>query len=223
MKRYAVSGLGAFGSWVARALTRSGYDVVSIDRDGERVDRFAHEVARAVVGDSTDSLVLRKNGVADVDAAVVSTGDDLAASILTVLALKELKVPRVIVKVPSSEAARALDRFDVDVVFPDREAAERRAYTLGRSGVMEYMSLGKMHSIQEIGVPYPWIGKSLRELALPTTEGIQVVALFDALTGSWDAVPSPDRVITDSDVAIVAGSTDRIEQLLRRKVKPDDE
>lgn len=223
MKRYAVIGLGAFGSWVARTLTRSGHDVISIDRDGERVDRFAHEVARAVVGDAADALVLRKNGVAGVDAAVVSTGDDLAASILTVLALKELGVQRVIVKVPSMEAARALERFDVDVVFPDREAAERLAYTLGSSGVLEYMALGKEHSIQEIGVPYPWIGKSLRELALPTTEGIQVVALYDALTGKWDAVPAADRVITDSDVAIVAGSTDRIEQLLRRKLKPEPE
>lgn len=223
MKRYAVIGLGAFGSWMARALTRSGHDVISIDRDGERVDRFAHEVARAVVGDATDVLVLRKNGVAEVDAAVVSTGDDLAASILTVLALQELKVPRVIVKVPSTEAAKALERFDVEVVFPDREAAERLAYTLGRSGVMEYMSLGRSHSIQEIGAPYPWIGMSLRELALPATEGLQVVALYDALTGSWDAVPSPDRVITDSDVAIVAGSTERIEQLLRRKLKPEPE
>jgi trk system potassium uptake protein TrkA len=223
MKRYAVIGLGAFGSWVARTLTRSGHDVISIDRDGERVDRFAHEVARAVVGDAADPLVLRKNGVAGVDAAVVSTGDDLAASILTVLALKELGVQRVIVKVPSMEASRALERFDVDVVFPDREAAERLAYTLGSSGVLEYMALGKEHSIQEIGVPYPWIGKSLRELALPTTEGIQVVALYDALTGSWDAVPAADRVITDSDVAIVAGSTERIEQLLRRKLKPEPE
>ena len=223
MKRYAVIGLGAFGSWVARTLTRSGHDVISIDRDGERVDRFAHEVARSVVGDAADVLVLRKNGVADVDAAVVSTGDDLAASILTVLALKELSVPRVIVKVPSMESARALEHFDVEVVFPDREAAERLAYTLGSSGVLEYLALGKEHSIQEIGVPYLWIGKSLRELALPSTEGIQVVALYDALTGEWDAVPAADRVITDSDVAIVAGSTNRIEQLLRRKIKPDDQ
>jgi trk system potassium uptake protein TrkA len=222
MKRFAVIGLGAFGSWVARALTRSGFDVISIDLDGDRVDRFAHEVARAVVADSTDAVVLRKNGVAEVDAAVVSTGDDLAASILTVLALKELHVPRIVVKVPSPEAVRALERFDVEVVFPDKEAAERLAYTLASSSVLEYIPLGKTHSIQEIGVPYSWIGKSLRELALPTTEGMQVVALYDALTGNWDPVPSPDRVITDSDVAIVAGGTGRIEQLLKRKVKADE-
>lgn len=219
MKRFGVIGLGAFGSWVARALTRSGFDVISIDRDAERVDRFAHEVARAVVGDATDPLVLRKNGVANVDAVVVSTGDDLAASILTVLALKDLEVARVVVKVPSPEAARALERFDVEVVFPEKEAAERLAYTLASSSVLEYIPLGKKDSIQEIGVPYAWIGKSLRELALPATEGIQVVALYDVLTGSWDAVPSPDRVITDSDAAIVAGSTARIEQVLRTQLR----
>lgn len=219
MKRFAVIGLGAFGSWVARALTRSGFDVISIDRNEERVDRFAHEVARAVVGDATDPLVLRKNGVADVDAAVVSTGDDLAASILTVLTLKDLQVARVVVKVPSPEAARALERFDVEVVFPEKEAAERLAYTLASSSVLEYIPLGKNDSIQEIGVPYAWIGKSLRELSLPATEGIQVVALYDVLTGHWDAVPSPDRVITDSDAAIVAGSTERIENVLRKQAQ----
>jgi len=223
MKRFAVVGLGAFGSWVARTLTRSGFDVISIDRDEERVDRFAHEVARAVVGDATDPVVLHKNGVANVDAAVVSTGDDLAASILTVLTLKDLQVPRVVVKVPSPEAARALERFDVEVVFPEREAAERLAYTLASSSVLEYIPLGKTHSIQEIGAPYPWIGKSLRDLSLPATEGIQVVALYDVLTGAWDAVPSPDRVVTDSDAAIVAGPTARIEMLLRKQARPPED
>ena len=215
MKRFAVVGLGAFGSWVARALTRAGFDVICVDRDGEKVDRFAHEVARAIVGDATDALVLRKAGVADADAVVVSTGDDLAASILTVLVLKELGVPRVVVKVPTPEAVRALERFDVEVVFPDREAAERLAYRLASSTVLEYIPLGQDHSIQEIGVPYAWIGKSLRELALPSRERIQVVALFDVLAGGWDVAPPPDRVVTDSDVAIVAGSTARIEALVR--------
>lgn len=223
MKRFAVVGLGAFGSWVSRALTRSGFDVISIDRDAERVDRFAHEVARAIVGDATDLQLLRKAGVAHADAVVVSTGDDLAASILTVLALKDLHVPRIVVKVPSPEAVRALERFDVEVVFPDREAAERLAYRLASSTVLEYIPLGRAHSIQEIGVPYAWIGMSLRQLALPTSTGIQVVALFDVLSGGWDVVPSPDRVITDSDVAIVAGSTDRIEELVRRTAQRGEE
>lgn len=220
MKRFVVVGLGAFGSWVSRALTRSGFDVIAIDRDGERVDRFAHEVARAIVGDASDAVVLRKSGVAGADAAVVSTGDDLAATILSVLALKELDVQRIVAKVTSPEAQRAVERFDVEVVFPEREAAERLAYRLASSTVLEYMPLGDRHSIQEIGVPYDWIGKSLRELALPSRESVQVVALFDVLGQRWDVVPSPDRVVTDSDVAIVAGTTEVLERLVRLGAAP---
>ncbi len=216
MKRFVVVGLGAFGSWVARGLTRSGFDVIAVDRNADRVDRFAHEVARAIVGDATDGLVLRKAGVADVAAAVVSTGDDLASTILSVLALKELKVERIVAKVNSPEAQRAVERFDVEAVFPEREAAERLAYRLGSSTVLDYMPLGKSHSIQEIGVPYDWIGHSLEDLALPFREDVQVVALFDVLTQRWDVVPSPDRVVTDSDVAIVAGRTQVLEQLVRQ-------
>lgn len=220
MKRFVVVGLGAFGSWVSRALTRSGFDVISIDREEDRVDRFAHEVARAIVGDATDLLVLKKAGAAGADAAVVSTGDDLAATILSVLALKELGVPRIVAKVVSPEAQRAVERFDVEVVFPEREAAERLAYRLASSTVLEYIPLGAGHSIQEMGVPYDWIGKSLRELALPSRETVQVVALFDVLGQRWDVVPSPDRIITDSDVAIVAGATPALEQLVRRGARP---
>jgi trk system potassium uptake protein TrkA len=216
MKRFAVVGLGAFGSWAARALTRSGFDVIAIDRDGERVDRFAHEVARAIVGDATDQLVLKKAGVPGVTAAVVSAGDDLAATILSVLALKELGVERIVAKVTSPEAQRAVERFDVEVVFPGREAAERLAYRLASSTVLEYIPVGRDHSIQEIGVPYDWIGKSLRELALPARASVQVVALFDVLAQRWDVVPSADRVITDSDVAIVAGDTRTLEAMLGR-------
>jgi trk system potassium uptake protein TrkA len=216
MKRFVVVGLGAFGSWVSRTLTRSGFDVIAIDRDSERVDRFAHEVARAIVGDASDVLVLKKAGAAEAAAAVVSTGDDLAATILSVLALKELGVGRIIAKVTSPEAQRAVERFDVEVVFPEREAAERLAYRMGSSTVLEYIPLGEGHSIQEIGVPYDWIGKSLRELALPSRESVQIVALFDVLGQRWDVVPAPDRVITDSDVAIVAGATLSLEQLVRR-------
>jgi trk system potassium uptake protein TrkA len=216
MKRFVVVGLGAFGSWVSRALVKDGFDVIAIDRDAERVDRFAHEVTRAVVGDATDVLVLKKAKVADAAAAVVSTGDDLASTILSVLALRELGVERIVAKVTSPEAQRAVERFDVEVVFPEQEGARRLAYRLASSTVLEYIPLGERHSIQEIAVPYEWIGKSLRELSLPSRESIQVVALFDVLSGRWDVVPSADRVVTDSDAAIVAGTTEALEQLIQR-------
>jgi trk/ktr system potassium uptake protein len=217
MKRFVVIGLGRFGSWVGRALHRQGFDVIAIDRDGVRVDQFSHEVTRAIVGDATDLEVLRRAGVSQADAAVVSTGSDLAATIMATLALKELKVPRIVAKVASPRDAKAMERFDVDeLVFPEREAAERLAYRLASTSVLEYIPLGDKYSIQEIAIPDAWLGRPLSELNLPHQQGIQIVAIYDVLQGKWDVVPRADRLLTESDIAIVAGPTATLETMMKR-------
>jgi len=217
MKRFVVIGLGRFGSWVGRALHRQGFDVIAIDRDGDRVDQFSHEVTRAIVGDASDVEVLRRSGASQADAAVVSTGSDLAATIMATLALKELNVPRIVAKVASPRDAKAMERFDVDeLVFPEREAAERLAYRLASTSVLEYIPLGDKYSIQEIAIPDAWLGQPLSELNLPHQQGIQIVAIYDVLRETWDVVPSADRLLTDSDVAIVAGPTETLEAFMKK-------
>lgn len=214
MKRFAVIGLGQFGSWVARALYDQGFEVIAIDVDEVLVDRYADGVSRAVVGDATDTEILQKAGVDKADAAVVSTGDDLAATILTVLALKDLGVQRIHCKVASLRGAEALERFDVnETVFPEREAAQRLARRITSTTVLDYIPLGEDHAIQEMAIPDDWIGKTLRELALPSSRGVQIVALFDVLNDRWEVVPDPDLKLTESHVAIVAGRDETLEAL----------
>jgi trk system potassium uptake protein TrkA len=216
MKRFVVIGLGRFGSWVARALYEQGFEVVAHDLDETLVDRYAEHVTRGVVGDATDPDVLRKVGAADADAGVVSTGENLAASILSILALKEVGVERIIAKVSSPRAASALARFDVDeMIFPEREAAERLARRIASTTVLDYVRLGGDHAIQEMAIPDAWIGRTLRELALPTRRSVQVVALYDALQDRWDVVPDPDAPLTESQIAIVAAHEDVLARLTR--------
>jgi trk system potassium uptake protein TrkA len=216
MKRFVVIGLGRFGSWVARALYGQGFEVVAIDLDETLVDRHADGVSRGVVGDATDPDVLRKVGAGDADAAVVSTGENLAASILAIMALKEVGVERVYAKVSSPRAARALGRFEVDeMIFPEREAAERLAKRIASTTVLDYIALGADHGIQEMAIPDPWIGRTLRELALPIERGIQVVALYDVIADRWNVVPDPDEPLTESHIAIVAGHEDVLARLTR--------
>jgi len=218
VKRFVVIGLGGFGSWVARTLHQEGFDVIAIDRNEVLVDRHAADVTRCVAGDATDENLLREVGVEGADAAVVSTGEDLAAAILSILALRGTGVQNIYAKVPSSRAAEALERFDlVDMVFPEREAAERLVRRLASSTVLDHIPIGTDYAIQEIAIPDPWIGKSLLELALPRTHGIQIVALFDVLQGNWNVVPGPGEVLKESDVALVAGKTEVLDKLLKRR------
>jgi trk system potassium uptake protein TrkA len=215
MQRFVVVGLGHFGAWAARALFAQGHDVIAIERDAALADRFHDKVTAAVVGDATDRELLRQVGVADADAAIISTGQDLATSILATLALRDLGVKDIYVKIGSPEAARALEAFGVrETIFPEREVADRLAHRITSKTVLEYIPLAPGFSIQELAIPDGWLGRSLRELALPAAHGIQVVALHDVLTGTFEVVPDPDRPLRDSDVAIVAGKDDAIQSVL---------
>jgi trk system potassium uptake protein TrkA len=217
MQRFVVVGLGHFGAWAARALYAQGHDVIAVERSPQLVDQYENEVTVAVVGDATDRALLKQIGAAGADAAIVSTGQDLATSILATLALRDLGVKEIYVKVGSTEAARALEAFDVrETIFPEREVADRLAHRIVSKSVLEYVPLGPGFSIQEVAIPDGWLGKSLRELALPATYGIQVVALQDVLTGSVEVVADPDRKLRESDVAIVAGKDETIRAMLAR-------
>lgn len=215
MKRFLVVGLGNFGSWAAHALYAQGHEVIAVERRGELVDCYADQVSRGVVGDGSDRDLLEEIGAGEADAAVISTGGDLATSILATIALKDLGVEDIYVKVTSREAARALEAFDVrETIFPEREVADRVAHHIVSTTVLDYISLTDHHSIQEIAIPESWLGKTLKELALPQEFGIQVVAIYDVLTDTMDVVPDPDDPLKDSDVAIVAGRDEKVRAML---------
>jgi trk system potassium uptake protein TrkA len=215
MKRFLVIGLGHFGSWVAQALHAQGHEVIAVEERGDLVDRHASMMSRGVVGDATDRDLLREIGAGTVDAAVISTGEDLATSILATLALRDMGVRDIYVKVTSPEAARALDAFQVrETIFPEREVAHRLAHRIASQTVLDYLPLSEGYSIQEIAIPDEWLGKSLRELALPQRYGIQVVAIYDVLTDTMQVVPDAEKPLKDSDVAIVAGRDERVAEVL---------
>jgi len=218
MSRYAVIGLGRFGSWVARTLESLGHEVIAIDMSDALVDRNAEFVSRAVRGDATDPAVLRGAGVAGVDAAVITMGENLAASILATVALRDLGVPRLYVKAAGDAEARALDAFGVtEVIVPEKEAGVRLAHRIGSPNVFDYRPLGEGHSIQEIAVPPAWVGRSLRELDPRAKGGIQVIAVCCTLSERVQVPPDPDAALKDSDALIVAGADAALAGLPRRK------
>ena len=93
MKSYVVIGLGRFGASLARQLCKLGAEVLALDVKGDLVQQVASEVTHAVVGDAQDKEVLRALGVRNMDCAIIAIGDNLAASVLITMNLKELGIP----------------------------------------------------------------------------------------------------------------------------------
>lgn len=206
MKRFVVIGLGNFGSSVAETLHANGHDVIAIDPTEESVDRIAPHVSRAAVGDGCNIQTLERVGARGADAGVVSTGDDITASILASMALRDLGVRDVFVKVISRDHARVMERIGVtETVFPERDSALALGTRMSGTAILNYVRLGTGFSIQEMGVPEAWNGKTLRQLELRQRYNISVVGLHDVLTDGINVALDPDQVLKDSDTLLLAG------------------
>jgi trk system potassium uptake protein TrkA len=206
MKRFVVIGLGNFGSSVAQALHAAGHDVIALDLDGAAVDGIAPHVTRAAVGDGKQLAMLERVGARGADAGVVSTGEDVTASILAAMALRDLGVQEIYAKVISLDHARVMSKMGVtETIFPERESALRLATRISSRGILNYVRLGGDFSIQEMAVPQKWIGQTLRDLQLPRRYRISVVAVHDMLRDEMVPVPEPETRLTESDTLLVAG------------------
>ncbi|MDR2832770.1 MAG: NAD-binding protein, partial [Streptococcaceae bacterium] len=88
-KSFVVIGLGRFGASVTKALIENGQEVLVIDKDEARINEFMNIATHAVIANAQDESTLRSLGIRNFDAAVIAIGEDIQASILVTLMVKE--------------------------------------------------------------------------------------------------------------------------------------
>ncbi|ACL69919.1 potassium channel family protein [Halothermothrix orenii] len=212
MKQFVVVGLGRFGSSVARTLAESGYNVLAIDNDEERVQELSNEVTHAVEADATDEEALRTLGVRNFDVAVVSIGDNVHANILSTLILKELGVPYVVTKAKDSLHGKILTKVGADrIVYPERDMGVRIAHNLTSSNVLDYLEFAPDYSIVEIIASPEMVGKSLAQLELRSKYGVNVMAIKRGK--NLNITPGANDKILEGDVLIVMGKNENLDKL----------
>ena len=210
MKSYVVIGLGLFGQALARQLCMLGAEVLAVDVRSDLVQQVANDVTHAVVGDAQDKEVLRALGVRDMDCAIVSIGDDLAASVLITMNLMELEVPYIVCKAHDETHRRVLEKLGANrVVIPEQENAQRLGRSLHSHNVLEYIELSEDYGILEIPAPRSWIGKTLKELNVRAKLGVNIIAVESG--EKTNVSPSADYLIQEKDIMVVLGDNYSLE------------
>ncbi|MFQ5989610.1 MAG: potassium channel family protein [Candidatus Methylomirabilales bacterium] len=215
--QFAIIGLGSFGYAVARALAEKGCQVLCIDRVEERLEQVREIATYAVQADATEEKALREVGVGAVDCAVVSLGQDMEASLLVTMALKDIGVKQLVVKAVSPLHGRILKKLGVDrVVFPEADMGRRVAESLVSPSILDYLELGEGYGVAEIGAPQKFWGKNLAELQLRTQYGVTVLVIRRASKGEEPTIvvsPSAAEVIREGDILVVIGEDTHLEKL----------
>lgn len=214
MKRIAIIGLGNFGYYLGRELTRQGFDVLGLDIRKDAVQHAKNDIAVAATADATQKENLLDLGVTEADVAVVTIGTNMLASILTTFLLKEIGVRNVYAKALSEEHERILRRVGADqILFPEKDLALSLARRLANPNMLEYLPFIGDHGIFEVEAPPPFEGKTLRELDLINRFGTQVLAVRQAHSGTPIFIPKADFVVQPRDVLVLLAPNKAMEQL----------
>lgn len=214
MKSYLVIGLGLFGAETARKLCEQGCEVLAMDVRNDLVQQVAQAVTHAVVGDGQDKEVLKALGAGSFDCAIIAIGDDLAASVLTTMNLKELGVPYIICKAHDETHRRVLEKLGVDrVVIPECEFGGRLARSLASHNVLDYIELSEDYGILEVPAPKSWVGKTILELNVRAKLGVNIIAVESGT--KTNVSPSANYRILAGDTMVVLGDNKALETVQR--------
>lgn len=176
MKSILIIGMGRFGCHLCKELAELGNQIMIVDQEEDRLEGMFPYVVSAKIGDCTNEDVLKSLGIGNFDIVFVCIGTNFQSSLETTSLVKELGAKYVVSKANRDIHAKFLLKNGADeVIYPDRDIAEKVAVSYSSDSVFDYIELTDEFSIYEIAPLPKWVGKTLRDLDLRNTYSISVL------------------------------------------------
>ncbi|WP_415380430.1 potassium channel family protein [Halosimplex sp. TS25] len=148
-----IVGAGDIGSPLIEIATRSGYEVVVIEKDDVRADEVASEYDCIVLNsDATIKETLLEAGAERADGIITTTDQD-ATNVMISLLAQELDIPAIVSVVHNPEHMNLFRQIGVSTMEnPQRLIAESLFRSVERPSIIDYMRVGDVAEVLEITV-----------------------------------------------------------------------
>ncbi|MDK2819735.1 MAG: TrkA family potassium uptake protein [Mycoplasmataceae bacterium] len=222
-KDICVIGMGRFGNAVASKLIDLDQNVLTIDRDEQKLLQLKDRAASSIIMDAADMNALKAAGVANIDTVVVGVGDNIEI----IAALLELKIKHIIARAKTHRHARVLRQIGVDVIIrPEEESGTRTALIATNANFINFS-----HSLKEIGDGFvigsttvqneKYIGIQLKELSL-NKKGITIVLVKN---NSISVLPNGLLKLNKDSIVTIVGKVEHVTKfigLLNKNIEPEN-
>lgn len=218
MKSVLLIGMGKFGQILGENLLRMGDEVMIVDKNENIVNMLAPKYTNALIANCMNEANLRSMDIPSFDVCVVAIGDDFQSSLEITSLLRELGAKYVVSKAATEIQRKFLLRNGADeVIYPDRDLAEKLAVRMNASKVFDYIELDSEYSIFEIAVPQEWYNKKIVDVDPRKRYDINILTIKkdNAIVPS----PAADYTFEDGDHMVVFGNTERIVNFTNKKKK----
>jgi len=211
MALFAVIGLGSFGATVATQLISLKHDVIGIDLDKKYVENISDQLTHAVIADATDEHVLDELDIQRCEAVVVAIGEDIEASILCVLHLKNMGVKKIWAKAKSKAHHMILTHLNVEkIIHPEEDMGVRVAQSLSYPMVSRYMSLEDDHYIVKIEIHADHHDTPLHQLMSQVPE---IKVLLHKRGTEIQHIVDLELLLKEGDILVVEGLLETLRRL----------
>jgi voltage-gated potassium channel len=216
---YIICGAGRVGRSVARELARKPCPFVIVDNDVQKLASYSDQGWLTLVGDATQTAVLRQAHIERARGLVASTTTD-ATNIYIILTARSLNPNlQIIARASEEEAEKHLLTAGANhVVSPYNFAGYRIAQTFMRPHVVDFFDTAMNRQlpleIEEVQVQAGsrFAGQTLEGSRIRQEMGVIVLAIKGE--GSLMRFnPSPDEVIHRGDHLIAMGEPDGLRRL----------
>ena len=215
MKSVLIIGLGRFGQHLCRKMVEQKNEVMVIDINEKNVEAVMPMVTSAQIGDCTNVEVLKSVGVANFDICFVCIGTNFQSSLEITSLLKENGAKYVVSKATRDIQAKFLLRNGADeVIYPDRDIAEKVAVRFSANHVYDYIEVNKEYSIFEIPVAREWAGRTIKEVNFRAKYKASIMGYKK--DGETRLLPMADHIFDENEHLMVIGKVEDVEKLLKK-------
>lgn len=214
MKSILVIGMGTFGIRLATKMIELKNDVVIIDKNEELIEELAENFTDAQIGDCTKESVLHALGINNFDICFVTIGENFQSSLEITSLLKDLGAKYVVSKAKRDIQVKFLLRNGADeVIYPEKEIAERLAIRFSARNVYDYIQLSTDTGIYEIPIIDTWAGHTIEELEIRTKYRINILAIKNK--DDFHSLSHADYIFKENDHIIAIGKNADIKKLTK--------
>lgn len=215
MKSILIIGMGRFGAHLCMDLSKLDNEIMIVDQEEEKLEDLLPYVTSAKIGDCTNEKVLKSLGVSNFDICFVCIGSNFQSSLEITSLLKELGAAYVVSKANRDIHAKFLLRNGADeVIYPDRDIAEKVAVRFSANQVFDYVELGSGYSIYEIAPLPEWIGKTIKEVNVRVRYNINILGVKN--NDQMSLMPGADYVFCADEHLIIVGHQTDIAKIVKK-------
>lgn len=216
MKSILIIGMGRFGNHLCRKMLELKNQVMIIDTVEEKLSSMMPFVTSAKIGDCTNVDVLESIGVNNFDICFVCIGTNFQSSLEITSLLKEHGAKYVVSKATRDIQAKFLLRNGADeVIYPDRDIAEKMAMRYSADHVFDYIELNDEFSVYEIPVLDKWIGKTIREVDFRARYKVSILGTKKE-SDEMQLMPGADYVFNREEHLMVIGKKEDVNNILKQ-------